>query len=81
MTQQQPDRQDADSDHETDKAELEKRDRAQPGLATDQANLRPDGDAKPDKQERRAAIDSLRPSQGSIADQQRDEVADEAAED
>jgi hypothetical protein len=77
----EPERVDEETGHASDKAELDKRDRPQPSLVTDQANFRADGDAKPDREERRAAIDSLESSSdGSIADHQRDEV-DEASDD
>lgn len=68
---------DDQTDHASDAAELGKRDRAQPSLSTDRANLRPDGDAKPDKEERRAAIDSLTAAEGSLAEAQRREVEDD----
>ena len=46
-------------DHATDKADLEARDRAQPTRIGREVNLRPDGDAVPDEEEREALIDEV----------------------
>ena len=46
-------------DHATDKAELEARDRAQPTRIGREVNLRADGDALPDEEERAALVEEV----------------------
>ena len=49
----------AGEDHETDKAELEARDRAQPTRIGREVNLRADGDAYPDRDEREELVEEV----------------------
>lgn len=46
-------------DHSTDKARLEARDRAQPTRIDRAVNLRADGDAVPDEDERAALLETV----------------------
>lgn len=65
-----------DEPHESDHAELEARDRAQPTLLGPQANLRADGDAVPDREERRRLLAKVERER----ERQREEAEDEGAE-
>ena len=67
------DEHEAETEHATDKAELEARDRAQPTRIGQAVNLRADGDALPDEDEREALVERV--------EEERDEPTEELAAD